>query len=255
VYKIIVAEAEGGKVTASRATAPKGAKVTLTVEPDKGFEPDELKVVDAKGNEITVTDGAFTMPASDVTVTATFKEIPKERPFTDVKESDWFYDAVYYCYDNGYFKGTSTTVFDPQGTMTRAMFATVLWRVAGEPAATGANVFTDVKAGAYYTEAVLWAAGEGIIEGYGDGRFGTDDPITREQIVTLLWRFSGKPAGTGDLRRFNDAGQISDWAKEAMAWAVGVGIIQGKGGGILDPGAKATRAEVAQIIANYDSLK
>ena len=133
------------------------------------------------------------------------------------------------------------------------MFATVLWRIAGKPAAVGGKSFNDVKAGEWYTDAVLWASGEGILDGYGDGRFGTNDPVTHEQMVTLLWRFSGKPAGTADLSGYKDANQISDWAKEAFAWAVSVGLVQGKGDGVLDPQCKATRAEVAQIVMNYDT--
>ena len=128
-----------------------------------------------------------------------------------------------------------------------------LWRIAGKPAAVGGKSFNDVKAGEWYTDAVLWASGNGILDGYGDGRFGTNDPVTREQMVTLLWRFSGKPAGSADLSGYQDADQISDWAKEAFAWAVGIGLVQGKGDGVLDPQGKATRAEVAQIVMNYDT--
>ncbi|MBE6997553.1 MAG: hypothetical protein E7427_05220 [Ruminococcaceae bacterium] len=252
-YQIILAETAHGAVTASRVTAPKGAEITLTVTPDTGYTQSGIKVLDAKGNTVAVTDHKFTMPASDVTVTVTFEAVKKDRPFTDVKESDWFYAAVYHCFDAGYFKGFSETLFDPQGTMTRAMFATVLWRIAGKPAAVGGKSFNDVKAGEWYTDAVLWASGEGILDGYGDGRFGTNDPVTREQMVTLLWRYSGKPTGTADLSGYKDADQISDWAKEAFGWAVNVGLVQGKGDGVLDPQGKAARAEVAQIVMNYDT--
>ena len=251
VYRITVTETKHGRVTASRSTAPKGAEITLTVTPDEGYVLNSLKAADAGGNTVIVTDNRFTMPASDVTVTATFEAVKKDRPFTDVKESDWFYAAVYHCFDAGYFKGISETRFDPQGTMTRAMFATVLWRIAGKQAAVGGKSFNDVKAGEWYTDAVLWASGEGILDGYGDGRFGTNDPVTREQMVTLLWRYSGKPAGSADLSGYQDADQISDWAREAFGWAVSVGLVQGKGDGVLDPGGKATRAEVATMLQRF----
>ncbi len=179
----------------------------------------------------------------------------EERPFEDVAEDDWFYEAAYYSYDMGWFKGVKDDRFDPDGDMSRAMFATVLYRIAGEPDASGlANPFDDVEAGKWYYDAVLWAANEKIIEGYGNGKFGTNDPITREQIVTIFWRYMGKPkTENDDLSGFSDADQISDWAKEAMAWAVSVGVIEGKPGGVIDPQGTATRAEVAQIVMNYDT--
>lgn len=258
-YVPTITEPEHGKVTVKPEKAASGETVTITITPDEGYELDALIVTDASGKEVAVTknaDGTFSFkqPAGKVTIKATFKEsVAPERPFEDVKEADWFYDAVYYCFDKGYFKGTGTVTFSPKETMTRAMFATVLWRIAGEPAAEGGKSFNDVEDGKWYTDAVLWASGEGILDGYGDGTFGTNDPVTREQMVALLWRYSGKPAGTADLSGYKDADQISDWAREAFAWAVSVGLVQGKGDGILDPGGKATRAEVAQIVMNYDT--
>ena len=257
VYKIIVEKTEHGKVTASRATAPKGAEITLTITPDKGFQTASIKVVDAKGNTIIVKDDKFTMPAADVTVTVTFGIIPKDRPFIDVKEGDWFYDAVYYCYDMGWFKGTGTTTFDPQGTMTRAMFATVLWRIAGEPKAVGGKSFTDVEPGQWYSEAILWASGAGIVEGYGDGTFGTNDPITREQLATILYRYAQhKGEGFKGLWNFKldfpDAGEVSVWAIEAVSWMVMNGVINGKDGKLV-PGGNASRAEAATMLQRFSA--
>ena len=195
---------------------------------------------------------------SQTTEETTTPETPAEpeRPFTDVLETSWFYDAVYYCYDKGYFKGTSEEEFTPGDTMTREMFAAVLYRIAGEPELEGEkNAFSDVPDGKYYTDAVLWASGEGIIQGYGDGTFGTGDPVTREQMVVLFWRLSGKPAAEeADLSAFADAEEIHSWAWDAFAWAVGAGVVRGKGNGILDPRGDATRAEVAQIVMNYDTI-
>ena len=109
-----------------------------------------------------------------------------------------------------------------------------------------------MEAGKWYTDAITWAAGENIIEGYGNRKYGTNDPVTREQMVTLFWRYNGKPAAeNSDLSEFTDAGKISDWAKDALAWAVSVGVINGKGDGVLDPNGVSTRTEVAQIVMNY----
>ena len=174
------------------------------------------------------------------------------RPFSDVPENGWYYDAVYYCFDSSYYQGIGDNTFAPGNTMTRAMFATVLYRIAGEPKTDIQNPYTDVNAGEWYTDAVLWATSEKIIEGYGDGRFGTNDPVTREQMVTLLWRYSNSPsAETVVLSDFNDIDQISIWAAKAFEWAAAAGIVNGKGNGILDPKGTATRAEVAQIVANF----
>lgn len=175
--------------------------------------------------------------------------------FDDVMDKEkWYFDAVYYCYANNYFKGISNTRFDPQGTMTRAMFATVLYRIAGEPEVEGENRFADVKAGSYYTDAVIWTANNQIIDGYGNGKFGTNDPVTREQMLALLWRLNGKPsAESGALSGYSDKDEISDWAKAAFEWAVGIGVINGKGSGILDPSGVVTRAEVAQIVMNFNT--
>ncbi len=185
------------------------------------------------------------------TAPSTPAETPAKRPFTDVASGAWYYNAVYYCFDKGYFNGTSADRFTPDGTMTRAMFATVLYRMAGEPGVAGKSPFKDVEAGKWYTNAIIWASGKKVIEGYGGGIFGTNDPVTREQMVTLFWRYHGKPtAAAADLSSFRDAEEISAWAKDAFRWAVSVGVVSGKGGGVLDPKGTATRAEVAQIVTN-----
>ena len=177
-------------------------------------------------------------------------------PFLDVTEGDWYYNAVAYCYSNQFFQGVSATRFDPKSTMTRAMFATVLYRMAGEPEVTGENPFSDVESGKWYTDAVIWAAGKKIIEGYGSGVFGTNDPVTREQMATIFWRYQGKPTvKNADLTAFSDTDKISAWARDAFEWAVSTGVINGKGNGILDPKGNATRAEVAQIAMNYDVIR
>ena len=265
-YKNAVAEAEHGKVTSNPSAAAKDAKVTVTVSPDNGYETASVAVRDAAGREIAVTkndDGTytFTQPDGKVTITAVFQAKtdpgPEPKPqtrFVDVEDTDWFHDAVYHCTDKGYFNGVDDTHFSPNGTMTRAMFAAVLYRIAGEPEVLGENPFSDVEEGTWYADAVIWAAGKDIIEGYGDGTFGTNDAVTREQMVTLFWRYQGKPAeeGTG-LSDFTDTDKISEWARESFAWAVTAGIITGKDNGILDPKGTSTRAEIAQIVMNYET--
>ena len=135
--------------------------------------------------------------------------------------------------------------------MTRGMLATVLYRLAKEPETNAGDLFNDVADGQYYTEAVAWAAGKGIVNGYGDGTFGPGNSITREQLAVMLWRYAGSPASAGTLDGFNDRDKIHAWAADALAWAVEQKIVSGRGGGILDPIGQATRAEVAAMLMRY----
>ena len=191
----------------------------------------------------------------------------------DVDDTDWFAEAVYYCYQNSLLRGRSEMSFDPDAAMTRAELVTVLWRIAGSPNSdnVGKTPFTDVPeevkispfrdvpTDAYYYEAVKWAQKKGITGGIGDGLFAPDDQITREQIVTILYRFAkfrGLDVGdTTDLaKKFTDAARVSDYAKEALSWAVAVGIINGMPDNTIAPQNSATRAEVATIIMRYTKL-
>ncbi|MDR0905711.1 MAG: S-layer homology domain-containing protein [Oscillospiraceae bacterium] len=178
-----------------------------------------------------------------------------ENPFKDVKETDWFYDAVKFVTSRGLFNGVSATEFAPNAQMTRAMLATVLYRVEGEPAVTSANPYTDVKSGEWYTNAIIWASENGIVNGYGDGIFGTEDNITREQIVTILYRYAKlngyNVAPSADLTKYTDAGKISDYALDAMKWAVAIGLVNGRSETTLVPEGNATRAEVATILQRF----
>lgn len=174
-----------------------------------------------------------------------------ENPFTDVAEKDWYYSAVQFAVDNHLFYGVSDTDFSPNSNMTRGMLATVLYRLAKEPETNAGDLFNDVADGQYYTEAVAWAAGKGIVNGYGDGTFGPGNSITREQLAVMLWRYAGSPASAGTLDGFNDRDKIHAWAADALAWAVEQKIVSGRGGGILDPIGQATRAEVAAMLMRY----
>ena len=176
-------------------------------------------------------------------------------PFTDVSEKDWFYGDVMFVYENGLMLGTSKTLFSPHGTATRGMMATILWRMEGSPVPKGKNSFTDVEDGKWYADAITWTAENGIFAGYGKDKFGPDDPITREQLAAIFYRYADYKgydlAVKGNLDKFKDADKITDYAKTAMQWAVGSGLVKGKSGNLLDPQGTATRAEIAAMLHRF----
>lgn len=261
-YAVNVNAATNGAVAADKKTASKGTTVTVTASPSKGYVVDAVKVVDKDGKDVAVTgkDGkyVFTMPASAVTVTGSFKAetpAPVALPFTDVKSGNWFYDAVKYAYEQGLMTGTSATTFAPNGTMNRAMIVTVLYRLEKSPAVTGASKFTDVPAGQWYSDAVAWAAANKIVNGYDETTFGPMNAVTREQMAAILFRYEQVKGLENvtleeNLNRFPDQDKISAYAIPALQWAVGQKIINGNADGTLDPTGTATRAQVAQIFTN-----
>lgn len=261
-YAVNVNAATNGAVAADKKTASKGTMVTVTTSPSKGYVVDAVKVVDKDGKDVAVTekDGkyVFTMPASAVTVTGSFKAetpAPVALPFTDVKSGNWFYDAVKYAYAQGLMTGTSATTFAPNGTMNRAMIVTVLYRLEKSPAVTGASKFTDVPAGQWYSDAVAWAAANKIVNGYDETTFGPMNAVTREQMAAILFRYEQVKGLENvtleeNLNRFPDQNKISAYAIPALQWAVGQKIINGNADGTLDPTGTATRAQVAQIFTN-----
>ena len=176
-------------------------------------------------------------------------------PFTDVSEKDWFYGDVMFVYENGLMLGTSKTLFSPHGTATRGMMATILWRMEGSPVPKGKNSFTDVEDGKWYADAITWTAENGIFAGYGKDKFGPDDPITREQLAAIFYRYADYKgydlAVKGNLDKFKDADKITDYAKTAMQWAVGSSLVKGKSGNLLDPQGTATRAEIAAMLHRF----
>ena len=206
-------------------------------------------------------DGRYTfkMPRSKVTIEASFVEIDHQDTcpaagFRDVDEDAWYHEAVDYALDNGLMSGVSDREFAPGSTLTRAMVAQMLYSLEGKPAAGRAD-FADVAEGAWYADAISWAAGEGIVSGYGD-TFGPNDPITREQLAAILYRYAQNEgyktsqSGKG-TEGYLDASSISSYAVKAMDWAVNAGLLSGKGNNTLAPTAGATRAEVAQIFMNF----
>ena len=189
----------------------------------------------------------------------TLADLEAEKPpFTDVAEGAWYYDAVKYVYHNGLFQGVSETIFRPESPMNRAMVVTVLHRLAGSPAAEGEIAFTDVPADQYYEEALIWAVDNGLAQGVSETAFAPTSPVTREQLVTFLYRyaeFAGMDvSGKADLMVFADSDKLSSYAEEAMAWAVDAGIIDGVGNNTLAPRNNATRAQVAAMLMRFDQL-
>ena len=260
-YRIDIPAAEGGTVTANPAAAKAGATVTLTATPDEGYAVGTITVTDRFGDAVKVTENAdgtytFTMPNGQVTVKATFVETEEPAPampFTDVKEGDWFYEEVLYAYENGLMNGVGDNRFAPNSATTRGMLVTILYRLEGEPAVTGEAGFDDVG-DTWYTDAVIWAAANDIVNGIGDNQFGPENTLTREQLVTMLYRYAQNKGydvtASADLSGYPDAGQIQSWAQDAMTWAVAEGIVEGMDGN-LNPAGHATRAQIATILMRF----
>lgn len=266
-WSIRVERPAGGTLNASPTRAASGRTVTLTALPDQGYVLKEVTAVTAAGKALTLTDKkdgtyTFTMPAAHVTVSAVFVseaapegEGEEALPFTDVASGDWYAQAVAYVYRQGLMSGTAQDRFSPDLTTSRAMIVTILHRLAGSPAVTGGAAFTDVASGDWYAGGVAWASANGIVTGYGDGRFGPNDPITREQLAAILHRYAGfagqSTAGRADLSGYTDAGQVSAYAADAMGWAVDRGLITGVSAHTLVPGGSATRAQAATILMRF----
>ena len=252
-YPITVKSAKNGDVTASHKTASKGTAVTLTVDPDKGYVLDTLTVLDGKDKEIKLTEKngkfTFTMPASKVTVAATFKASAPtgKNPFIDVPAGSYYEDAVIWAVDKGITTGTSATTFNPNGICTRAQAVTFLWRAAGSPAAKSKVMpFADVKAGSYYYDAVLWAMEQGITKGTSDTTFTPNAKCTRAQIVTFLWRSQKSPA-SDSVNPFTDVAADA-YYNTAVLWAAENGITGGTSATTFSPNNDCTRAQIVTFL-------
>ena len=258
---------QGGDVTLRPTSASVGTRVTITANPDNGYEVDQVIVTDRNGKALTVTQRGentytFQMPDSRVSVEVTFTRLQQEEPvptgvpFADVAEDAWYYGAVSYVAQRGLMTGVSSNVFTPDATLTRAQLVQILYALEGRPAVSSASAFTDVASGAWYANAVSWAAASGVASGVGSGAFGPNDPLTREQLALILYRYAQNQGydttqGGMAVREFADYASISNWALEAVQWAVNAGLISGTGNGMLSPNGTATRAQVAVILMQF----
>ncbi len=170
--------------------------------------------------------------------------------FTDVAAGSWYEEAITYCQSNGLMSGTTATTFEPEAEMNRAMLVTVLYRAAGSPEVAAQSSFSDVAAGDWYTSAVQWAVQNGIVNGYGDGRFGTEEPVSREQVAAILWRAAGSPQAVSS-GTFADEDEISSYASTAVNWAQNNGLMTGDTGAVFNPQATLTRSQAAAILMRF----
>lgn len=263
-YKVTTSAVNNGGVNASPSNAEKGATITLTLSPDKGYKLDKLTVTDGSGKSVSTvkksdTVYTFTMPASAVTVGVSYAkatETPSATKFNDVSANDWFASAVDYVTGKGMMNGTADNTFSPKANTTRGMVVTVLYRLENQPSTSAAS-FTDVASGAYYANAVAWANANGIVSGYGSGKFGPNDKVTREQLAAILYRYAQYKkydVSVGEdtnILSYNDAQSISSYAIPAIQWACGASVVTGKSGSKLDPKGNATRAEVAAMLMRF----
>ena len=244
---------EGGSISEDGVkTVRRGTNVTYRITADEGYVIDTV-IVDGQAIG-AVSEYTFQNVQKDHTIVAVFKAAKWQNPFTDVNELNSYYDAVRFVYELGLFEGVSKTEFAPTVSMTRAMFVTVLWRLEGQPVVNYAMQFSDVEENTWYTEAIRWAAAEGIVEGYGDGIYGTNDSVTVEQAAVIMARYAqyaGKyTPGYADLNAFADQADVADWAAEAMQWSVSNGIYLGEAG-YLQPKAEAPRSLAAEWMYEY----
>lgn len=261
-YKVTTSAVNNGGVNASPSSAEKGATITITLSPDKGYKLDKLTVTDGSGKTVSTvkksdTVYTFTMPASAVKVGVSYvkaTETPSETKFNDVSANDWFASAVDYVTGKGMMNGTADNTFSPKANTTRGMVVTVLYRLENQPSTSVAS-FTDVASGAYYANAVAWANANGIVSGYGSGKFGPNDKVTREQLAAILYRYAQYKkydvSGANSLDGYTDVQSVSSYAVPALQWANAAGVVTGKSGSKLDPKGNATRAEVAAMLMRF----
>lgn len=263
VHKVYVDKVTDGKLTVSDDWAKYGQIVYITAVPDYGCTLSSLSVRTATGDSVHVYNAQkadtyyFYMPDQYVSVSAVFTGKYTSLPFNDVSYGDWYYNAVQFVYSKGIMDGVDYYKFAPNGTITRGMIVTMLWRMAGEPFEMPVTSFTDVEIGRYYTTAVAWACRNGIADGMGESTFGPNDAITREELVTLLYRYAqyfGHSCIGTSIEGFADAGSVSSYAYNAMCWAYKAGVVTGTTGSRLNPQGTASRAEAAQMIMSFYSF-
>lgn len=234
--------------------------VYIDATPNTGYKVKSVTVVDKYNDSIKVYESStanryyFTMPDSNVTVKVEFTPRVMSNPFTDVRSTDWFYDAVNYVYSEGIMDGTSVYMFSPNNATSRGMLVTILWRLAGQPVVTGTS-FSDVSSSAYYYYAVLWASKYGIVDGLGNNMFGPDQAITREQFAVILYRYAQhcgySTSANSTLVGYADSNKISSYALTAMRWACGAGLFEGDERANLNPQGQTTRAAAAKLLMTF----
>lgn len=281
LYTLQVSAGIGGSVKNITLHVPANVRVNLVAVADEGYTFASWRTDAGTIENAGEADTWFTMPARSAHVFASFTkdgggELPKppvtpsspsgtlsqpageeacpSRSFTDVDTSLWYHEAIDYVLEKGYMNGTGRTLFEPNGKLTRAMLVQILYNMEGKPAVIGTVSFKDVPDGAWYQDALAWAAANEIVLGYSDGTFHPGDPISREQLAAILFRYHGYKGRDTSHRQslaFTDAEAVSAWAQDAMQWAVAEKIVNGKGQGLLDPHGKTTRAQAAQMLMNY----
>ena len=262
---ITIQSSFGGKVTASASQAAQGKVITLTALPNSGYVLKSLTVTTASGASVPVANQSsgkytFTMPAAAVTVKAVFaaQETDPGFPFADVAKGSWYYEGVRYAYENGLMSGTGEGTFSPDLPTSRGMLVTILYRLAGSPAAGSAS-FTDVAKGQWYADGVAWASANGVVSGYPDGSFRPNDTITREQMAAILYQYARiqdkLDDSRADLSIFSDLDSLSAYAREPMGWAVAQGLFSGVSADTLAPGGSTTRAQAAVILTAFSKAQ
>ena len=255
-YPVIAPRVDNGSIFVTPGSASKGTTVTITVKPNDGYELSKLTVTDQSGNRLSLNDQGndkytFTMPSGKVNVDAAFSKIETTMNFWDVKQGDYYYDAVKWAVEKRITEGTGANFFSPNASCTRAQMVTFLWRAAGSPAPKSTvNPFTDVSASDYFYNAVLWAVENGITTGAGADRFAPGATVSRAQTVTFLYRANGSPAASG--ASFSDVA-ADEYYANAVAWAVQNGITTGTGNGKFSPNADCTRGQIVTLLYRADT--
>lgn len=269
-YPPHVTQTEHGTVSVSPQSPQEGSQVTITPTPEEGYTVGTVTVTDSTGQAVKVTpngDGTYTFvqPNEHVTITVTFRKTsdaqncPQDGScpmavFSDMKPTDWYHDGVHYCLDEGIMAGTSSTTFQPNGSLSRAMVAQILYNLEKQPAVTGTSAFIDVN-GHWAADAITWAEQIGVVSGYGDHTFQPERSVSREELAQMLYNYAEIKeydlAAEGDLSQFPDGGKVQPWAETAMKWANGNGLINGHENGMLDPSGNATRAQAATIFMGF----
>ncbi|WMJ77506.1 S-layer homology domain-containing protein [Sedimentibacter sp. MB35-C1] len=257
-YTITATAGENGSISANgKVNVVKNSDKSFTITPDSGYVVSDVLVDGVSVG--AVTSYIFENVAKNHTITASFVksvEQPETITYDDVKDSDWFKDAVYYVTNEGLMSGMGNDEFGPYINTDRGMIVTILWRLEGQPEASSDASFSDVTEGKYYEDAVNWGVENDIVKGYGNGNFGPTDTITREQMAAILYRYSqfkGYDTTQGGMavQKFSDYDMISDWALESVTWSVNAKLMSGKDNNVIDARGEATRAEVATILMHF----